>query len=103
MALLTATLTIAAGAGGNNLATVGSANGVALGNKGILYMLIATPAHTITYGPQVSGSFTTTPATGAASATITIGPFSGSAPTRTSEWYFKGTTNDVITFTIITQ
>lgn len=103
MALLTATLTIAAGAGGNNLATVGSANGVALGNKGIRYMFITAPAHAITYGPQVSGSFTSTPASLAATLTLAIGPFNGDAPTRTSEWYFKGTTNDVINFLLVTQ
>lgn len=103
MALLTATLTISGAAQGDNLATVGSANGAALGDKGIREMIIVAPANAITYGTRIGASFTSTPTTVAANGTVTIGPFSGSAPTRTKEWFFKGTTNDVVKIFLVTQ
>lgn len=102
MALITATLTLTGAAQGDSLATVALANGVALGDKGICQMLITAPAAAITYGPQIGGTFTTTPDTIAGGASRLIGPFP-SSPVRTKEFYFKGTATQVITLTIITH
>ena len=103
MALKTVTLTLTGAAQGDNLASVGLSNGVALGNKGIQHMLILAPASAITYGPQISGTFTSTPGTIAGAGSLLIGPFSNSGPSSTNEWYFKGTLSQVVTFLIITH
>jgi hypothetical protein len=103
MALITAQLTLTGAAQGDNLASVALANGAALGDKGIRHMVITAPAANITYGPQVNGTFTTTPDTIVATKTQIIGPFSGDAPTRTKEWFFKGTSSQVVTITLITH
>lgn len=103
MSLITATLTLTGAAQGDNLAAVASANGVALGDKGICQMIITAPAGAITYGTRGSnGNFTSTPDTIAANGQRVIGPFP-SSPTRTSEWYFKGTAAQVVTITLITH
>lgn len=103
MALITAQLTLTGAAQGDSLAAIASANGVALGDKGIRQMKIDAPAAAITYGTRTGATFTTTPGTVAGAASLTIGPFSGDSPTRTSEWFFKGTAAQVVTLTLVTQ
>lgn len=102
MSLVTVQLTITGAAHGDSLSAAVDANGVALGDKGIRQMFITAPAHSITYGPSIGASFTSTPDTMAAAATRTIGPFDDE-PTRSKEWFFKGTTNDVVNLTIVTK
>jgi hypothetical protein len=102
MSLITVQLTLSGAAQGDNLATVGLANGVAVGDKGICQMIITAPAAAITYGTQTGGTFTSTPDTIAGGATRVIGPFP-SSPTRTKEWFFKGTAAQVVTITLITH
>lgn len=103
MSLVTVQLTISGAAQGDSLSAAIDANGVALGDKGIQQMVITAPAHSITYGRRYSGTFTSTPGNMVAAAVLTIGPFSGDEPTRTSEWFFKGTTNDVVNITLVTH
>lgn len=102
MSLVTVQLTISGAAQGDSLSGATDANGAALGDKGIRQMFIVAPAHAITYGPSIAGTFTSTPDTMAATTTRTIGPFDDE-PTRTKEWFFKGTTNDVVTITLVTK
>jgi len=102
MSLITATLTFSGAAQGDNLATVALANGAALGDKGIREMILTAPAAAVTYGTQTGGTFTSTPSTIAGAATLTIGPFDGE-PTRTKEWYFKGTAAQVMNITLVTN
>ena len=104
MAIITATLTLTGAAQGDNFATIALANGVALGDKGIRHMILTAPAAAVTYGTRDStGTFTSTPGTIAGAAVLTIGPFSGAEPTRTKEWYFKGTAAQVLNITLVTH
>ena len=102
MALITVQLTLSGAAQGDQLSTVGQSNGVAVGDKGICQMIVTSPAAAITYGPQFGGTFTSTPDTMAGATTRVIGPFP-SSPTRTKEWFFKGTAAQVVTITLITH
>jgi hypothetical protein len=105
MALVTFKVTLTGGTD-SLIGAASSANGAQMVDKGIRQMIISNPAGngTLSYGTAPGGVFTTTPATLAAGATLgVIGPFSNSAPTRLSEWYFKGTGTNVITVALITH
>lgn len=103
MALITAQLTLTNAAQGDSLSAAALANGAALGDKGIQHMILTAPAAAVTYGPRIGGTFTSTPGTIAGAATLAIGPFSNDAPTRTSEWFFKGTNAQVLNITLVTH
>lgn len=103
MSLVTVQLTLTGAAQGDSLSAALDANGVALGDKGIQQMHIVAPAAAITYGRRYGATFTSTPGTVAGAGTLDIGPFSGGEPTRTSEWFFKGTAAQVVTITLVTH
>lgn len=103
MPLITAKLTLTTAAQGDSLSADALANGVALGDKGIQHMILTAPAAAVTYGPRIAGTFTSTPGTIAGAGVLTIGPFSNGEPTRTTEWFFKGTNGQVLNITLVTH
>lgn len=102
MALITVQLVLTGAAQGDSLSAALDANGVALGDKGIQQMHIVAPAGAITYGRQYNGTFTSSPGNIAGAGTLDIGPFFDE-PTRTKEWFFKGTAAQVVTITLVTH
>lgn len=82
-----------------------SANGVAPGDKGVQQLILSNPVGNgaVQYGPAPGGTFTSTPGSIAAGASVTLGPFSASAPIRLSEIFVKGTNTQTLNVTVITH
>lgn len=104
MALVTFKVTLTGGTD-SAIGAASSANGVQMTDKGIRQIIITNPTGngTLSYGTAPAGTFTTTPASLAAGASVTLGPFNGSAPARLKELFLKGTLNNVINITLITH
>lgn len=82
-----------------------TANGAAVGDKGVRQLILSNPVGngTVQFGPAPGGTFTTTPASIAAGATVTLGPFSNSAPVRLKEIFVKGTNTQTLNGTLISH
>lgn len=72
---------------------------------GIRHLIIQNPAanDTVYIGDSTVAFMVHYSYAVAAGETVSIGPFSGSAPTNTDEYYVVGTENDVVHCVLITQ